>query len=153
MRTFTTVVGLGLALCSGAALAQSDTASLTGSVDICDDRPLTNFSVYAQTPNLPDGVFALPFSVDDGTFAVRHLLPGHYELAVFYRFSRNRISEPHKVRLVAGEFQEMHFTICPPEPRFKVGPDRRCYVVWPITGDGAGRPPVPHSCPPRQSVR
>lgn len=161
MRTFTTVVGLGLALalCSGAALAQSDTTSLTGSVDICDDRPLTNFRVRAQAPNLSDDGVLVP--VDDGTFAFRSLLPpfrsllppGHYELAVVDRFSRNRISELHKVRLVAGELQEVHFTICPPEPRFKVGPDRRCYVVWPSTGDGAGRPPVPHRCPPRQSVR
>lgn len=148
MRTFTTVVGL--ALCSGAALAQSDTVSLTGSVDICDDDPpLTNFIVQA---NSSDGALSLSIG-DDGTFAFRDLPPGHYELAVYRRDATTRVSEPRKVRLVAGEFQEMHFTICPPEPRFKVGPDHRCYVVWPITGDGAGRPPVPHRCPPRQSVR
>lgn len=146
MRTFTIVVGLGLALCSGVALAQSDImltgAMLSGTVYNCDDRPLRDFVVELQGPNLPE---ILTKRVDeDGAFEFPLLPLGHYELTVGLGNSPN--SEPitrRKVKLVeANRFWNENFTICPPRPRFKVGTSRRsCDVAWPtITGAVRRRP-------------
>lgn len=119
MRTFTVVVGLVLVFCSGAALAQSDTASLTGTVRC--NRPnllLTDLWVIARLPDQPRNESTALKLKRDGTFKLPPLSPGHYDLSV----ARTRHVRPliaRKMKLEAGDSRSL-FLVCPSKPRFKV---------------------------------
>lgn len=123
MRTFTVVVGLVLVFFSGAALAQSDTASLTGTVSC--NRPnllLTDLWVIARLPDQPrtEPTASLKLKRDGtfGTFKLPPLSPGRYDLSVARTWHVSPLIA-RKVKLEAGDSRSL-FLVCPPKPGFKL---------------------------------